>query len=129
MRIGNRILNGASKLFFGITAKDTQSGYRAFSRSAYPKIRWAASHYAMETEMLILAGRQKMRVEEIEVPTVYHDHYKGTTPIDGFRILGTLLKWRLFWHRQISRLEKFAEDAVEEIEEEAKSLSPEVTTG
>jgi glycosyltransferase involved in cell wall biosynthesis len=95
MRAGNRILNGAARTLFDIRTSDTQSGFRAFTRQVYPKIRWASAHYAMETEMLILAVANRVKVHEVAIPTVYHDNYKGTTPLDGLRIFGTLVRWRV----------------------------------
>lgn len=94
MRVGNFFLSVISRLLFNIQTRDTQSGYRAFSAKIYPKLRWVDPQYAMETEMLILAALNRLRVHEVSIPTVYHDNYKGTTVVDGLRILKTLLKWR-----------------------------------
>ncbi|HSI20938.1 MAG TPA: glycosyltransferase family 2 protein [Verrucomicrobiae bacterium] len=94
MRVGNKVLSHSSKMMFGIQARDTQSGYRAFTAKTYPKIRWVASQYAMETEMLILAVSNKIPVFEVGIPTIYLDNHKGTTPLDGIRILNTLFSWK-----------------------------------
>ena len=65
-----------------------------------------ATDYAMESEMLILAARHRVRVVEVEIETVYHDNYKGTTPLDGVRVASALVKRRVKGVRQA----KFAED-------------------
>ena len=108
MRLGNTVMNRLAKMLFGITVRDTQSGFRAFHREVYPKIRWAAANYEMEMEMLILAYTQGLTVSEVGIATIYHDNYKGTTALDGLRILRTLLKWRILWFREYNSLESFS---------------------
>lgn len=100
MRFGNKVLSVTSKTLFNITARDTQSGFRVFRSATYPKIRWVASNYAMETEMLILATLHGIPVHEVGIETIYHDNFKGTTPLDGLRILRTLFTWKLNLVRQ-----------------------------
>ena len=100
MRFGNMILSNLVRWLFGIKIRDTQSGFRCFSALVYPNIRWKSADYGMETEMLILASYRGINCREIDISTIYHDHYKGTTVIDGLRVLLTLLKWRLLWSRE-----------------------------
>lgn len=107
MRLGNKILTKAGRVFFGIEVSDSQSGFRAFRREVYPEIRWSASNYAMETEMLILACAKRFSLCEIKIETIYFDGYKGTTALDGLRILKVLLKWRLLWGHEVRELEQF----------------------
>lgn len=105
MRVGNHFFSLAGRTLFGIQARDTQSGYRAFRRDIYPQIRWLSPHYAMETEMLILAALRGVSYTEVEIETIYYNHYKGTTVLDGFRVLRTMLKWKLPWYQESSLLE------------------------
>lgn len=108
MRIGNFGLSAIARTIFDINVSDTQSGFRAFHRHTYPKIRWNASDYAMETEMLILGSVHGVEFIEVDIKTVYLDHYKGTTVLDGLRIAKTLLIWRLLWFRAYRSLESFS---------------------
>jgi glycosyltransferase involved in cell wall biosynthesis len=108
MRFGNGVMNNIARMTFGITTRDTQSGFRAIRRDMYPKIRWAATNYAMEMEMLILAYAQRLEVREVEIQTIYHDNYKGTTALDGLRIVKTLIKWKVLWFREFNSLESFS---------------------
>ena len=80
---------------YGIDINDTQSGYRAFSAEAYKKIRWNASDYSMETEMISKAGKQKLKYVQIPIGTIYSDKYKGTTIIDGMKIVFNMVRWRV----------------------------------
>ena len=94
MRVGNRGLSTAFKVLFGVRVTDTQCGLRALTAGAYRKVRWAATDYSVETEMLVRASRAGLRIREIGIATVYHDRYKGTTPIDGLKIMANMLLWR-----------------------------------
>ena len=95
LRFGNWVINTVTKLLFGIDMKDTQSGYRSFTSEAYEKIRWHASDYSMESEMIANVGKKGLRYKEIEIKTVYADRYKGTTVLDGIKIVMNMFWWRL----------------------------------
>ena len=95
MRLGNWGLSRLFSLLFGATFQDTQCGLRAFTADAYPKLDWIATDYAVETEMLVRAARARLRTAEVEIETIYHDAYKGTTVTDGMRILANMIRWRM----------------------------------
>lgn len=94
-KLGNLGLSWLTKILFGIEVSDTQSGYRAFKSSAYEKIKWNSSGYAVETEMIARIGKKKLRFEEIFIKTIYKDKYKGTTFVDGLKIFLNMIIWRL----------------------------------
>ena len=95
LRFGNWFISKIVKVFYGIDLKDTQCGFRAFSKDAYKKIRWNANDYSMESEMISRAGRQRLKYVQIPIQTIYSDKYKGTTIIDGVKIVSNMLWWRL----------------------------------
>jgi glycosyltransferase involved in cell wall biosynthesis len=95
LKAGNVALSALVKVLFGVAIRDSQCGLRAFTAAAYPRLRWEARDYAVESEMLMRMARNRLRFAEIPIATVYRDRYKGTQPIDGVRILGQLLRWRL----------------------------------
>jgi len=95
MRLGNWGLSRLFSFLFGATFQDTQCGLRAFTADAYPKLDWIATDYAVETEMLVRAARARLRTAEVEIETIYHDAYKGTTVTDGMRILANMIRWRM----------------------------------
>lgn len=95
MRLGNHGLSQFFQVLFGTHVTDTQCGLRAFSTDAYAKLRWVATDYSVETEMLVRAARASLRLREIEIATIYHDRYKGTTPLDGLKIFANMLLWRV----------------------------------
>jgi glycosyltransferase involved in cell wall biosynthesis len=95
LKAGNWWIKSMSSALFAIKAKDTQSGFRAFTKGAYDKIKWTSMGYFVETEMLINASKKNLRYREVPIKTIYHDNYKGTTLIDGIRISLNMLEYRI----------------------------------
>ncbi len=96
LRFGNWFISNIVSFLYGISLKDTQSGFRAFSKDAYNKIRWDASDYSMESEMISRAGKQRLKYVQIPIQTIYSDKYKGTTILDGTKIVLNMLWWKFF---------------------------------
>ncbi len=96
LRFGNWFINNSINKLFNIKIKDSQCGYRAFTANAYKKIRWNASDYYMETEMIIKSGRNKLKYGQLPIKTIYADKYKGTTVLDGVKIVTNMLWGRIF---------------------------------
>jgi len=96
LRFGNWFISGIVRFLYGVNLNDTQCGFRAFSKEAYKKIRWSASDYSMESEMVARVGKQRLKYVQIPIETIYSDKYKGTTVIDGIKIVLSMLWWKLF---------------------------------
>lgn len=94
-RLGNQFLTKALKMLFKIGVSDTQSGFRALRLSVYPQLIWQSSRYSVEAEMIVNAGKNEVRFAEVPIQTIYHDAYKGSTVIDGVRIIIHLVLWKL----------------------------------
>ena len=94
-RFGNWFISFVNKLLFGIDIHDTQSGFRALTSEAYGRIRWKSTGYSVESEMIALAGKHKLKCREIFIKTIYSDKYKGTTVFDGIKIVLNMIWWRL----------------------------------
>ena len=94
LKIGNIFINKFINLLYGIELKDTQCGFRAFTAESYKKIRWSHSDYSMESEMIANAGKHHLEYTEIPIKTIYSNKYKGTTIIDGFKIVFNMILWR-----------------------------------
>jgi len=95
LRLGNWAISKMTRILFGVKINDTQSGYRAFTADAYQKIRWASSSYSMESEMIANMAKHNLKYSQVPIKTIYADRYKGTTIIDGIKIVMNLLWWRL----------------------------------
>jgi glycosyltransferase involved in cell wall biosynthesis len=95
LKLGNIMINKFTTLLYGINLKDTQCGFRAFTANAYRKVRWKSSDYSMESEMIANAGKNKLKYSELPIETIYSNKYKGTTVIDGFKIVFNMIKWKI----------------------------------
>jgi glycosyltransferase involved in cell wall biosynthesis len=96
LRFGNWFISRVIRVLYNVDLIDTQSGFRAFTRETYKKIRWNASDYSMESEMISKAGKQRLKYVQIPISTIYSDKYKGTTIIDGIKIVLNMFWLRLF---------------------------------
>ena len=96
LRFGNWFISNVASLLYNVKLSDTQSGFRAFSKEAYKKVRWNALDYSMESEMISRAGKQNLKYVQIPIETIYSDKYKGTTVIDGVKIVLNMFWWKLF---------------------------------
>ena len=95
LRFGNWFISNIVRVLYRVSLNDTQCGFRAFSSEAYKKIRWNASNYSMESEMISRAGKQRLKYVQIPIETIYSDKYKGTTIIDGIKIVFNMFWWKL----------------------------------
>ena len=91
-RLGNFFLSRLISYFFNLTVRDTQSGFKSFTREAYQKIRWESNDYFVETEILAGVSHHGLRYQEVPIRTEYLDRYKGTTIFDGIKIVFRMLK-------------------------------------
>jgi len=94
-RFGNWFISNMVHLLFGIKLWDTQCGYRCFTSDAYKKIRWNSERYSMDTEMIALAGKHKLKFTQIKIKTIYSDRRKGTNVFDGFKIVWNMIIWKI----------------------------------
>ncbi len=95
LRLGNILINTFISCLYHIKLKDTQCGFRAFSSKAYKKISWNSWGYEVESEMIANTGKHKLKYSEIPIETVYKDRYKGTSVIDGIKIVYNLVWWKI----------------------------------
>jgi glycosyltransferase involved in cell wall biosynthesis len=99
LKFGNRFINKINDILFGVDIQDTQSGYRALTAKAYRKIKWDSQGYSVESEMVANTGRKRLKYAEIKIHTIYSDKYKGTTVLDGVKIVLNMIWWRITrWH-------------------------------
>jgi glycosyltransferase involved in cell wall biosynthesis len=92
-RLGNRVLTGFVRAFFGDRITDMLSGYRVFSRRFAKSFPALASGFETETEFTVHALELRMPVGELR--TAYRERPPGSqsklnTYRDGFRILNTI---------------------------------------
>ena len=92
-RLGIKVITAASNLSSDLGIKDTQSGFRAFSRSAIERLRFDSEGMELSLEMLEDAHDKDLTIQE--VPTIIrYDVPKGsnfTAVSHGF----TVLSWAM----------------------------------
>lgn len=104
LKLGNKFINTTIKILFNIKLNDTQSGYRAFNTKIYEMLKWQAVDYSVESEMIANIGIHNIKYKEINIKTIYHDKYKGTTVLDGIKIVLNMLWYKLFnFHGKVVR--------------------------
>jgi dolichyl-phosphate beta-glucosyltransferase len=91
-----RLFNLALRIFLGLNCKDTQCGFKAFTRSAALTIfpQQKIERWGFDPELLYLARRAGLKVAEVPVAWA---HVEGTrlSPLrDGIRMFGEVLKIR-----------------------------------
>ncbi len=90
--IGTRILTWMSEL----QLEDSQSGYRLISSALARRMRLRSDGYAIETEMLIKAGKSGARVGHVAVRTIYNDEESHFRPlIDTLRIALAAIQFKI----------------------------------
>lgn len=80
--IGNPILSGMLKLFFGGNISDAHCGLRGFSKEAYKKMGAHTTGMEFASEMVIHALKKKLKITE--VPITYYSR-KGESKLSSFR--------------------------------------------
>lgn len=95
--LGNRVLGLVGLILFGIRTEDTQSGLRLFRIDIISSIsQYTIDRYGFCTEMLWLAVRNGIRVEEVPIAV----HYSSETISNGQNNWGAVdLLLDLLWIR------------------------------
>ncbi len=93
-RAGNSIASILVNNLFGIRVLDLLCGYRAITKKAFRKINWTSSGYSVETEMVAMTGKYKLKHCEVAISTVYYDKFKGLSPTEGIGIIFDVLRWK-----------------------------------
>ena len=93
-----RLFNLALRLLLGLNFKDTQCGFKAFTRGAALAIfpLQKIERWGFDPELLYLARRRGLKVKEVPVAWA---HVEGTrlSPLrDGIRMFGEVLKIRWY---------------------------------
>lgn len=90
-QFANKYLTFVILLFFGKNIPDILSGYKAFSKNIYNKIRWDSAAYGVELEIAISIAQNNIPHTIQPIKTIYHDLSRGMTLLDGLSIIGHVL--------------------------------------
>src|SRR3989338_6915682 len=91
---GNNFFTWLCNIFTGYKLTDAQNGFRGIKRSAFLKMNIEANRFDIENEMVMKAGKMKLKVTEI--PTVEEKRMYGDSRLntfkDGYLIFKRILK-------------------------------------
>jgi dolichyl-phosphate beta-glucosyltransferase len=97
-QVSGRIFNVMLRAVLGLKQKDTQCGFKAFSRraaqSVFPPQR--IERWGFDPEILFLADKFKMKVAEVPVEWANDDRSKINPFTDGFRMVWEMLRVRWY---------------------------------
>jgi len=103
-----RLFNLGLRVVLGLNFKDTQCGFKAFTREAAHVIfpRQRVERWGFDPEILFLA--KKFKLKTVEVPVEWaHDHRSKISPLrDGLRMGSEVLQAR--WNSIVGRYEQAA---------------------
>lgn len=87
-KIGNIGLDIITAIFSGKYVSDTQSGLRAFSRRCAEKVKITCDRYAVSSEIIVKATKNKCRIVEVPIKVIYTEYSKkkGTNILEGIKI-------------------------------------------
>ncbi len=81
--IGNPFLTFVGNLFFGVDVSDFHCGMRAFTREALEKMNLRTTGMEFATEMILEAGKKRLRIKEI--PIEYRRRAGGKAKLKSFQ--------------------------------------------
>lgn len=95
---GNKITRMIFKLSSGVDLSDTQTGLRAISTKYIPMLLdIEGQRYEYEMNMLYTLAKEKIRIVEVPIETIYEDSKNSTSHFrvirDSVRIYGVILKF------------------------------------
>ncbi len=97
--IFNRAGNAITWFLCGLNVKDSQSGFRAFSRDAIDLINTQADRYEYESDIIRQIYKNKLAYKEVPIEVVYTEYSKGKIHQQSFTNgLKTVYKmvWNIF---------------------------------
>jgi glycosyltransferase involved in cell wall biosynthesis len=90
--LGQRGMTVATNLASGTAVSDSQSGFRAFSRSAIEALLFSARGFSVEGEMQFQARDHNLRVVEMPITARYDDPPKRNVLRHGIHVLDGVLR-------------------------------------
>lgn len=92
-RLGNSILDFITAAFAGKYVTDSQSGLRCLNRKCASKLRITCDRYAVSSEIIIEAAKNRCKISEVPIKAVYTEYTKkkGTNIIEGIKIAFDLI--------------------------------------
>lgn len=94
-KIGNKFFDKMTKLASDLPFRDTQSGFRAYSKKAVNEINFTTNGFGADSEILIDAAKKGLKITEEKITVIYNTGGKTSTknPIShSSDIFGSLIE-------------------------------------
>mgnify|MGYP002813290882 CR=1 FL=1 len=90
-KVGNKLLDKATNMASNLPFRDTQSGFRAYSKKAISLINFSSDGFSADSEILINAAKNNLKISEEKVTVLYDTGGRTSTknPISHFTIVLT----------------------------------------
>jgi len=102
-KLGNFLLTHATNFVSGTELRDTESGFRAFSRKALQSIQLKAERYEIAVEIIFEVGRNNLRACNVKINSPVY--VQGVNALDGLKNFMFLL------HRRERNWRSYIDDA------------------
>jgi len=93
--LGNRFLTFIENLAYGMDISEYHTGYMLYSKKALETIKFnrLTDSFHFDGEMIMMAGKKKLRITEIPIPTTYAQEKSHLKPFKyGFTVLKIILR-------------------------------------
>ena len=94
-KIGSKILDKFTSLAAELPYRDTQGGFRAYSKTAISSIKITTSGFGVDSEILIDASKKGLRISEEKVTVIYNTGGNTSTkgPVSHSKeVIGSILE-------------------------------------
>jgi len=78
-KFGNKVLDRITNLAVEIPYRDTQSGFRSYSKKAINTINFVDTGFSVDSEILVSASRNRLKISEEKVTVIYDTGGKTST--------------------------------------------------
>ena len=90
----NRVMSGIVSQLIRQRVPDSQCGFRFIRREVLAAIPLEATHFDIETELLLAAARGGWRLGSVPILTIYGNHHSHIRPVrDGLRFMWVVLRY------------------------------------
>lgn len=96
--LSNFLTSRLISLMIGQQVKDSQCGYRLYSRRALTTVRLSENRFHLESEFLIRGGWSGLRINQVDIPTIYNGSPSAIRNLPDTWNFITLI-WRLLKER------------------------------
>ncbi len=78
-KAGNKILDKITNMAAELPFRDTQSGFRAYSKKALESIKFSSDGFGADSEILVNASQKGLKISEVKVSVIYDTGGKTST--------------------------------------------------